>query len=315
MQTIGTGWLWGFFCIFIGSIIFIDAVILKQKNKSISVKYALTWTLIWVVSALVFNGFLWGYVTYTSGSALGSQKALEFFTGYVIEELLSVDNMFAFLLIFNYFSVPLSLQRRVLLFGVIGAVVMRLAMILLGAWLIARLHWILYVFGLFLFVTGIKMLFASKEGNRLQDNVVLNWIKNHIRLTPDFHDEHFFIKRNKLWYATPLFLTLIMIELSDLVFALDSIPAIFAVTNDPFIVFTSNIFAILGLRVLYFVLRDAVDRFYLLNYGVALVLAFIGAKMLMEPWWNIPILLALGVVMTVLFITIVFSLLTNRHRK
>lgn len=315
MHSIGTWWLWTFFFLFISSVIFIDIIIFRKNDRPFPVKAAFAWTLIWILCALSFNVVIWWNVNMTSGPVIAHQKALEFFTGYVIEEILSIDNMFAFLIIFNYFNVSIEHQRRVLLWGVTGAVVMRLIMILFGAWLITKIHWILYLFGVFLFLTGIKMLFFFKEKRELKDNFLLKWLQKHVRLTSQFQQEKFFIKRNKLWYATPLFLTLIMIEVSDLVFALDSIPAVFAITNDPFIVFTSNIFAILGLRALYFVLRDAANRFYLLKYSVALILTFIGAKMMIKPWFDMPIQFALGVVVIILFTSIIVSSLTRKKYK
>jgi tellurite resistance protein TerC len=316
LQTIGTWWLWLIFFVFVSVVLAIDIIILNKKDAHrVSTKEALSWTLVWVICALFFNVLLWIHVNHLSGEVIANEKAFQFFTGYLIEETLSVDNMFAFILVFNYFAVPLEYQRRVLLFGVIGAVVMRFIMILFGSWLIAKLHWILYLFGAFLLITGIKMLFVSQDENTLENNFLLNWVEKHIRLVKEFHGEHFFIKKNHLWYATPLFLALVMIEFSDLVFALDSIPAIFAITTDPFIVFTSNIFAILGLRALYFLLLNASQQFHLLKYGVALILAFIGAKMLIEPWFHLSIQVALGIVVAVLATTIILSALSNKRKR
>ncbi|MHB1948554.1 MAG: TerC family protein [Gammaproteobacteria bacterium] len=306
MHSIATWWLWTGFFAFILCMLAIDICLLAKNPRGITGRKALIWTLIWFALAMFFNILLWGYLVKTQNAAIAHQKALEFFTGYIIEETLSVDNMFAFLLIFNYFTVPHKLQRRVLLYGVIGAVVLRLIMILFGTWLIYKLHWILYFFGVFLVISGIKMLFITHE-NSLEDNLVLNWLRRHIRITKSFHAERFFIKHNLLWYATPLFLVLVLIEISDLIFALDSIPAIFAITRDPFIIFTSNIFAILGLRALYFLLAHQAARLHLLKYGVAMILVFIGAKMLLEPWLVIPIPLSLSVVIAILGATFIIN--------
>ena len=230
------------------------------------------------------------------------------FIGYLIEQSLSVDNMFVFVMIFSYFAVPPELQRRVLLYGVLGAIVMRAGMILAGVWLVREFAWILYVFGAFLIVTGIKMLVFAEHKPDLEKNPLLRWLRAHMRITPAFHDEKFFVRINGVRWATPMFLVLVMIEVSDLVFAVDSIPAIFAVTTDPFIVFTSNIFAIMGLRALYFLLADMADRFHLLKYGLALVLVFIGGKMLVAPWFHIPVQWSLAIVGSVILVSILLSL-------
>jgi len=316
VHSIGTWWLWTVFFIFVLLVLAIDLFCLgNPKKQRVSTRESLSWLLLWFCCAMLFNFLIGWHVARVSGIQLAHQKALEFFTGYVIEESLSVDNMFAFLMIFNYFAVPHEYQRRVLLYGVLGAIIFRLFMILFGTWLVINLHWILYVFGLFLVITGIKMLFFARDKNELKDNFILIWLQKHLRLTETFHEEKFFIKRRLLWYATPLFLVLVLIELSDVVFALDSIPAIFAVTQDPFIVFTSNIFAILGLRALYFSLAHLANRFYLLKYGVALILVFIGGKMLIEPWWKISIMIALSVVLTILGTTVFISLVSRARFK
>lgn len=310
MQSIGTGWMWAGFLIFVFLVLGLDIFLLgKSGAKRVSIRNALLWVLTWFLCAVVFGLLLWGYLAETQDVFIANQKALEFFTGYLIEEVLSTDNMFTILMIFTYFLVPAEQQRRVLLYGVLGAIVFRLLMILGGVWLVSQLHWILYVFGLFLVFTGIKMLFPEDEKKDLEKNPVLRWSRRHLRVTKEFHNEKFFIKKNALYYATPLFLVLILVEISDLVFALDSIPAIFAVTNDVFIIFTSNIFAILGLRALYFLLVHAAERLCFLKYGIAVMLVFIGFKMLAEPWIEIPILLALGMLILILGATVVLSLL------
>lgn len=316
VHTISTWWMWLAFFIFVLTMLALDMVVFGgKKSHKVTTREALTWTAIWVSCALVFNVLFWWYLKTYHSLAIANQKALEFFTGYLIEESLSVDNMFVFLMIFNYFAVPPAYQRRVLLYGVIGAIVMRLLMILMGTWLVNELHWILYVFGFFILVTGIKMIFVAENQKELGDNFIIKGMRRYLRVTDTFHDEHFFVKQNLLWYVTPLFLVLVSIEISDLIFALDSIPAIFAITNDPFIIFTSNIFAIMGLRALYFLLANMALRFYLLKYGIALILIFIGVKMLIAPWVVIPILVALSIVVTILATTVILSLFIKPPRS
>ncbi|HWQ94387.1 MAG TPA: TerC family protein [Gammaproteobacteria bacterium] len=314
-ETIGTWWMWLGFILLVIVMLAVDMFMLgRQGAHKVSPKEAAAWSGVWVMAALLFNAGLWWYLDGSAGRELANQKALEFFTGYLIEKSLAVDNIFVFLMLFSYFAVPAEYQRRVLLYGVLGAIVMRAVMILLGAWLIAQFHWILYVFGLFLLVTGIKMLVFAGHEPDLSKNPILRWMRGHLKITEQYHGERFFVLKNGVRYATPMFLVLVLIELSDLIFAVDSIPAIFAITGDPFIVFTSNIFAILGLRALYFLLADVAGRFHLLKYGLALVLAFIGAKMLIVDFVKIPIALALAVVALILAASVVLSLLKTRPR-
>jgi tellurite resistance protein TerC len=257
---------------------------------------------------MAFAGLLYIYLVEARGQALAERKVLEFVTGYLIEQSLSVDNMFVFVLIFSYFRVPIELQRRVLLYGVLGAIVMRAAMILAGVWLVHHFDWTLYVFGAFLMLTGLKILFVDDSEPDLAQNPLLGWLRTHLRVTREFHGEHFFVRQNGAMMATPMFLVLVMVESSDLIFAVDSIPAIFAITTDPFIVFTSNIFAIMGLRAMYFLLADLHERFHLLKYGLALVLIFIGGKMLIAPWWHIEVQWSLSVVAGILLASVYISL-------
>jgi tellurite resistance protein TerC len=225
-----------------------------------------------------------------------------------------MDNIFVFVMIFSYFAVPLEYQKRVLLYGVFGAIVLRALMILIGAWVIAQFHWVLYLFGVFLLVTGIKMfIFADHEPN-LAENPLLKWLRSHLRITHDYHGDKFWIIDKGVRWFTPMFLVLVLIEFSDVIFALDSIPAIFAITSDPFIVFTSNIFAILGLRALYFLLADMADRFHLLKYGLALVLMFVGTKMLIVDWFKMPVAVSLGVVVAVLATSMLLSVIASKPK-
>jgi tellurite resistance protein TerC len=314
LETVGAWWMWAGFVAFVIAMIAVDMYFLRaQGAHRVSVREAAAWSLVWVVLALAFNAWLWWYLDASAGRAIANEKALEFLTGYLIEKSLAVDNIFVFIMIFTFFAVPPEHQRRVLLYGVLGAIAMRAVMILAGAWLLAHFHWILYLFGAFLVVTGIKMLVFAEHEPDLATNPVLRWMRGHLRIADRYHGEHFTVRQNGMLWFTPLFLVLVLIELSDLVFAIDSIPAIFAVTDDPFIVFTSNIFAILGLRAMYFLLADVADRFHLLRYGLAFILVFIGAKMLIIDVYKIPILIALGVVVLVLASSVVASLLVPRR--
>ena len=310
MQTIGEWWMWAGFAAFVVIALVIDLVVMRaQGAHRVSVKEALVWSLVWVVCALVFCAGLWWYLDGHGGRELANAKASEFMTGYLIEKSLSVDNIFVFLMIFTYFAVPIEFQKRVLIIGVIGAIVLRAIMILLGALLIAKFHWILYLFGLFLLVTGVKMLWFADETPDLEQNPVLRWMRSHLHISNGFRGEDFsFVEAGKRWF-TPLFAVVILIAITDIIFAVDSIPAIYAITADPFIVMTANIFAILGLRALYVLLADLKERFHLLTYGLALVLIFVGTKMLIVDFYKIPAFVSLGVVVAILTTSIVMSLM------
>lgn len=314
VESIGTWWMWAGFFAFVIAVLALDLFVLGGNAvHRMSVKEAAGWSVVWVVVALAFNAGLWWHVAGIQGDRVANEKALEFFTGYLIEKSLALDNLFVWLMLFRYFDVPAEYQRRVLLYGVLGAIVMRTVMILAGAWLIARFHWVLYLFGLFLIVTGVKMLIFADQQPDLEKNPALRWMRGHLKITHAFHAERFFVTHEGSRHATPLFLVLVLVEITDLVFAVDSIPAIFAITEDPFIVLTSNIFAILGLRAMYFLLRDIADRFHLIKYGLAIVLLFVGAKMLLADLYKIPIVTALLVVALILSISIIASLLTTRR--
>ncbi|WP_273281963.1 TerC family protein [Methylibium petroleiphilum] len=309
VDTFATGPMWAGFIAFVLAMLALDLFVLGgNKAHRVSVKEAGSWVAAWVAMAFTFAALLWWYLDANAGREIANRKALEFITGYLIEQSLSVDNMFVFVMIFTYFAVPPELQRRVLLYGVLGAIVMRAGMILAGVWLVQEFAWILYVFGAFLILTGIKMLVFAEQQPDLEKNPLLRWLRSHMRITPTFHGEKFFVRIDGVRWATPMFLVLMMIEASDLVFAVDSIPAIFAVTTDPFIVFTSNIFAIMGLRALYFLLADMAERFHLLKYGLALVLVFIGGKMLVAPWFHMPVQWSLAIVGSVILVSILLSL-------
>lgn len=317
IENFATPAMWAGFITFVLSMLAIDLFVLGgKKSHRVSAKEALAWVILWMSLAFIFAGLLWWYLLETQGRVFADRKTLEFITGYLIEQSLSIDNMFVFVMIFTYFAVPAEMQRRVLLYGVIGAIVMRAGMIFAGVWLVTQFSWLLYIFGAFLVITGMKMLIFANQKPDLEKNPLLRWLRSHMRITPNFHGESFFIResKSKLLYATPMFLVLMLIEASDLVFALDSIPAIFAVTTDPFIVFTSNIFAILGLRALYFLLADMADRFALLKYGLAIILMFVGAKMLIVPWFHMPVQWSLLVVGAILLSSVLLSLLLKREK-
>lgn len=316
LQTIGTWWMWAGFGVFVVAMLAIDMVALGRKGAhKVGAKEALVWSLVWFTLALLFGGVLWGWLDHTAGRAVADTKVMEYLTGYLLEKTLAMDNIFVFVMIFSYFAVPLEFQKRILVYGVLGAIVLRALMILLGAWLIAQFHWVLYLFGAFLLITGIKMFIFADHEPDLAKNPLLKWLRSHVRITDGYHGDKFWIFDKGVRWFTPMFLVLVLIEISDVVFAMDSIPAIFAVTSDPFIVFTSNIFAILGLRALYFLLADMADRFHLLKYGLAVVLIFVGTKMLIVDWFKIPVAVSLGVVIAVLGTCIMLSLLASRKPK
>jgi tellurite resistance protein TerC len=315
LQSIGTWWMWAGFGVFVLAMLAVDMFLLGRHGaQKVSTREALTWSAVWFTMAMLFGAVLWGWLDHTVGREVADTKVMEYLTGYLLEKTLAMDNIFVFVMIFSYFAVPLEFQKRILVYGVLGAVVLRALMILLGAWLIAQFHWVLYIFGAFLLITGIKMfVFADHEPN-LAKNPLLKWLRNHVRITEHYHGDKFWIYEKGVRWFTPMFLVLVLIEFSDVIFAMDSIPAIFAVTSDPFIVFTSNIFAILGLRALYFLLADMADRFHLLKYGLAVVLIFVGSKMLIVDWFKIPVAVSLGVVVAVLGISILLSLkATAKH--
>lgn len=309
-------WMWAGFFALVLAIIGVDLFLLGgRKAHRVTMKEAAAWSVVWVALALVFNALLWWHLDGTAGREIANEKTAEFFTGYLVEKSLAVDNVFVWLMLFSYFAIPLELQRRVLLYGVLGAIIMRTVMILIGAWLITQFHWILYLFGAFLLITGIKMFWFAEHKDNLDDNPVLRWIRGHMKITNELHGEKFFVLKQGVRYATPLFLVLVLIEITDLILAVDSIPAIFAITSDPFIVLTSNILAILGLRAMYFLLADVAYRFTLLKYGLALVLVFIGVKMLLVDIYKIPIAWSLGVVATIIVASIMLSLRRTARKK
>jgi tellurite resistance protein TerC len=313
IESVGTPTLYLSFTAFVVVMLAIDFFGLRTSgDHKVGTKEAAIWSLIWISVALAFGGWFYWYLEGIAGPVVAKAKSLEYLTGYLIEKSLAVDNVFVWITLFGFFGVPPQYQKRVLLYGVLGAIVLRAILIYLGAILLAQFHWILYIFGLFLLYTGIQMLISADSEPDLADNKVLKWLRGHMRITDEYHGEKFFIMRDGLRFATPMFVVLIMVEITDVIFAVDSIPAIFAVTSDPFIVFTSNVFAILGLRAMYFLLADMADRFHLLKYGLAGILIFIGVKMLLLDIYKIPTGIALGVVGVILAGSVVASLLTSK---
>ncbi|MFO1477531.1 MAG: TerC family protein [Verrucomicrobiota bacterium] len=301
-------WLWIGFNAFVLAMLALDLGVFHRKTHVVSLRESLTWTGVWVVLALLFNAGLWHYA--------GSQAALEFFTGYVIEKSLSVDNVFVFALLFSYFAVPPKYQHKVLFWGILGALAMRAVMIAAGAALIAKFAWIIYVFGAFLILTGIKMIVKREEEIHPERNPVVRLFKKLMPVTPEYRGDKFFVRENGVRLATPLFVVLLLVEFADLIFAVDSIPAIFAVTKDPFIVYTSNVFAILGLRSLYFALAGVMDKFHYLKIGLGVVLSFVGVKMILaHTAWKIDTLVSLGVIVLILTTSVVWSLVKPKTAK
>lgn len=312
-MTSATPAMWALFGAFVVVALLVDFLALrKQGAHVVSIREAAIWSATWVLVSFVFVGWLWWYLGGTSeepeAQALAGDKALEFITGYLVEKALAVDNIFVFLMLFTYFSVPADYQKRVLMIGILGALVLRAGMIFLGAWLIEQFHWILYIFGAFLVITGVKMWWTAGQEPDLGANPILRWINRHMKVAPDYDGQKFFTRLKGERVATPLLVVMLLIGVVDVIFAVDSIPAIFAITTDPFIVLTSNVFAILGLRAMYFLLAGMHERFHLLAYGLAIVLVLIGTKMLLIDVYKIPIAWSLGGTLLVLASAMVLSL-------
>ncbi|CND96922.1 TerC family protein [Yersinia mollaretii] len=314
MNTVGTPLLWGSFAVVVTIMLAIDLLLQGRRgSQTMTLRQAACWSLVWVSLSLLFNAGFWWYLAETVGREVADKQALAFLTGYLIEKALAVDNVFVWLMLFSYFAVPANLQRRVLIYGVLGAIVLRTIMIFAGSWLVSQFSWILYLFGAFLLFTGIKMALAKEDDTPIGEKPLVRWIRNHLRMTDELHGDRFTVRKNGLLYATPLVLVLILVELSDVIFAVDSIPAIFAVTTDPFIVLTSNLFAILGLRAMYFLLASVAERFSMLKYGLSVILVFIGTKMMLIDLFHIPIGISLGVVAGILALTLLINVWVN-HR-
>lgn len=303
----GTTSLWIGFNLFVLLAVALDLGIFHRKARKVEVREALLWSAIWIGLALAFGYFVWHWY--------GPQKGLEYYTGYLIEKALSIDNLFVFLVIFRSFKVDEHVQHRVLELGIIGALIMRGIMIAAGAVLLARFEWILMVFGVFLIYTGIHMIWKRNKEVHFERNPIFKFANKHLRVTKEYEGAKFFVQREGLLFATPLFLVLLIVEITDVTFAVDSIPAIFGITRDAFIVYTSNVFAILGLRALYFLLAGILDYFRYLGIGLALVLMFIGGKMAAEPWLHTSVGMSLGVVLAILLGAMGVSLLVSRQHE
>ena len=301
------GWLWAGFVVFVICMLLLDLVVFNKKAHEIKMKEALLLSLFWISLAVAFNIGVWKF--------LGTQKAIEFLTAYLIEESLSIDNLFVFIMIFTYFQVKPEYQHKILFWGIIGAMVMRAIFIVTGVALIHRFEWIIYVFGGFLVITGIRMMFDKGKQIDPEKNPVIRLARKLIPVTPDTHGSRLFVRINHKTFATPLFITLIMIEVTDLIFAVDSIPAVLAISSDPFIVYTSNVFAILGLRSLYFALASIIKYFRFLKYGLAAILFFVGSKMIVSSFYKLPIGVALGTVFGILFLSVVLSLIIPEKKE
>ncbi len=301
MQSIGSPLLWGGFLAFVLGMLALDLGVFNRRAHAVGQREAILWTVVWVALALTFNAgvYLW----------FGPRHGLEFLTGYLIEKALSVDNLFVFLVLFSFFAVPAALQHRVLFWGILGALIMRGAFIFAGTALIRSFHWVIYLFGAFLVVTGVRLLVQREQEQHPEQNPVLRVFRRVVPSVPDYRGARFWVREGNRLLATPLLMVIVVIEATDIVFAVDSIPAVFAITTDPFIVFTSNIFAILGLRALYFLLAGMLGRFRFLKIGLGLVLAFVGAKMLLSGWREIPILVSLGVITGLLALSVLASVL------
>ena len=298
-------WMWVAFNVFVLAMLAVDLGVVHRRAHEVTLKEALLWSGIWISLALLFalGVYFWN----------GPQPALEFLTGYLIEKSLSVDNIFVFVLIFSYFKVPGRYQHEVLFWGILGALVMRAIFIFAGIALLQRLHWIIYVFGALLILTGIKMAMEKDKELHPDKNPVLKLFRRLVPVTEDYHADHFFVKQSGQYAATPLFIVLLVVETTDVIFAVDSIPAILGITMDPFIVYTSNVFAILGLRALYFALAGVIRLFHYLHYGLSAILVFVGAKMLLADVYKLPVGVALGVIAGILLIAVLASVLRPRR--
>ncbi|EPG42814.1 TerC family protein [Acinetobacter colistiniresistens] len=317
METIGNLWLYVAFFAIVTIMLLVDFLGFKQKqNQDVPIRQAAYWSIAWVTVAMIFGGGLWLYLQQTVGATIANQKTMEYFAGYLLEKSLAIDNVFVWLMIFAAFAIPPAFQRKILLYGVLGAIILRTIFIFIGAWFVQEFSWVLYIFGAFLVYTGFKFLKGQdEEETNIEDIKILKWLRKHMRITPQLEGNKFFVRQNGVLWATPLFLVLILVEASDVIFAVDSIPAIFAVTSDPFIVLTANLMAILGLRAMFFLLAGAASKMHYLPYGLGIILLFIGAKMLLLDVFHMPIWISLGFIVLVLSITAYLSLRHNQRQK
>ncbi|MCU0373021.1 MAG: TerC family protein [Ignavibacteria bacterium] len=304
---IDTAYLWIGFNVFVLMMLALDLGVFHRKAHEVNIKEAVIWSVVWITLALIFN---YGVYLY-----MGKVKALEFFTGYILEKSLSVDNIFVFILVFSFFKVPSKYQHKILFWGILGALVMRVILIFSGVALLTKFHWLIYVFGGFLIFTGIKMLIQKEQQISPDKNILVRLFKKIYPVTDDYHKDKFFVKIDGKKLATPMFVVLLVIEFTDLIFAVDSIPAILAITNDTFIVYTSNVFAILGLRALYFALAGVMKYFRFLKIGLSVILVFVGAKMCLVDFFKFPISISLGIIISILLISVIASLIKPAKRE
>lgn len=300
-------WIWSSFVVFVLLMLALDLGVFHKKSHEVGFKESIIWSCVWIAMALVFNGLIYYW--------RGPEDAMLFFTGYVIEKSLSVDNLFVFLLIFTFFKIPGKYQHKILFYGILGALIMRAVFIGAGIAVIQKFSWVMYLFGALLVYSGIKMIRPESEDHDLEKSWVITWTKKIFPTSHEFHDDKFFVRMNGKLHITPLFITLIFVEFSDVVFAIDSIPAIIGITTDPFLVFTSNVFAILGLRALYFALKGFADMFHYLKFGLAFILIFIGVKMLIAQYYHMPIAITMSVIFGVLTLSVLVSVWSNRKKK
>ena len=304
-------WLYASFLAFVFVMLALDLGVFNRKSHVVSAKEAMVWSAVWVTLALIFNAIFYSYASSKYGPEIGKNSALEFLAGYVLEYTLSIDNIFVFVLVFKYFQIPAKYKHRVLFYGIIGALVFRATFIGLGSALL-QFHWVIYIFGAFLILTGIKMFLPGEKEVHPENNFIIKLFQRFVPVTHEMDGKHFFSKKGGVFHATPLFIALLFLEVTDIVFAVDSVPAIFGVTKEPFIVFSSNIFAILGLRSMYFMLANVISRFHLLHYGLGFVLAFVGLKMV---WLNdlydgkFPISWSLGIIGLAIAVSAVASVI------
>ena len=316
METIGNLWLYLAFFGLVAVMLTVDFLGFKQKQgQEVKIRTAAYWSMAWVSVAVLFGGGLWFYLQQTAGIAIANTKVMEYFAGYLLEKSLAIDNVFVWLMIFAAFAIPPALQRKILLYGVLGAIILRTIFIFIGAWFVQEFSWILYIFGAFLVYTGFKFLKGHEEDPNIEDMAILKWLRKHIRITPKLEGDKFFVRQNGMLWATPLFLVLILVEASDVIFAVDSIPAIFAVTSDPFIVLTANLMAILGLRAMFCLLAGSASKMHYLRYGLGLILLCIGFKMLMLDVFHMPIWISLGFIVITLAITAWLSIRYNKKQE
>ena len=316
MHTIGNVWLYLAFFGLVAVMLLIDFLGFRQKqDQEVKLKTAAYWSIAWVSVATLFGAGLWLYLQQTAGITLANSKVMEYFAGYLLEKSLAIDNVFVWLMIFAAFAIPPALQRKILLYGVLGAIVLRTLFIFIGAWFVQEFSWVLYIFGAFLVYTGFKFLTGHEQEPNIEEMPILKWLRKHLRITATMHGDQFMLRQNGVLWATPLLLVLILVEASDVIFAVDSIPAIFAVTSDPFIVLTANLMAILGLRAMFFLLAGAASKMHYLPYGLGIILLFIGGKMLLLDVIHLPIWISLGFIVITLAITAWLSIRYNKQQE